>query len=204
MILVLFLYSIGPEASLYCPFCQATPQRGRFCTQCGRLLPTPTAGPIPQGRRWLGLFIALIFAVGIVGFVTLTVALRKDTSQHASVEIAGKKSRDSIPPLKAKTQAEQKKEAAAQAMLNETLRVAYANDVEDRMLAKGINCDVVAIGPKHTILKFKWALVSKVTAYQFAHSDTDMWASMEKLGFTKFIITNGYDEEWFWALRPNQ
>lgn len=127
--------------------------------------------------------------------------MHESLTQPASAGPA-KADQENAPPPKPKSKAELKKEAAALATIADALRVAFAKDVENRMLAQGINCDVVAIGPKHTILKFKWALVSKVTAYQFAHSDSDMWKEMERQGFKKFIISDGFDEEWSWTLHP--
>jgi hypothetical protein len=187
---------------LRCPFCQATPQYEKFCTQCGRPLLIALTQSVPKQGRGLRFLLVFIFAVAIAGFVGLTIVLQKSSSQPASAKNLAKGPLENAPPPKPESKAELKKEAAALAVLNDALRVAYAKDVEDRMLAQGINCDVVATGPKHTILKFKWALVSKVTAYQFAHSEGDMWTAMEKLGFTRFIVTDGYDEEWYWTLHP--
>lgn len=189
---------------MYCPFCQAKPQCGKFCTRCGHLLPiSSTQQSTKGGRKLLLFFLVFVFAIAIVGFAGLAVTLQKQASQQSSMkDVANIPSKNAQPP-KPKTKAEIKREAAQLAKLNEALRIAYAKNVEDRMLAQGINCDVVAIGPKHTILRFKWALVSKVTAYQFAHSDTDMWKEMGKLGFAKFTITDGYDESWYWTLHPD-
>jgi hypothetical protein len=47
-------------------------------------------------------------------------------------------------------------------------------------------------------------LVSKVTAYQFQRDGQGILQKMTDAGFTKFVITDGYDETSTWNLQPSK
>jgi len=67
------------------------------------------------------------------------------------------------------------------------------------MLDAGLDVDVKAIGPKHTTLRVKWVLVSKVVAHQLT-KQSDFFQSARELGFRRIEMTDGYDETWSWKL----
>jgi nucleotide-binding universal stress UspA family protein len=146
----------------------------------------------------------------LVVLASLLLVLSSTINHHEgnkAVTIDTASERATSQPLKPKTKAELRVEAAAakkaavqQALLDEILRQAFAKDTENRMLANGVDCDVLAIGAHHTTLEYKWALASKVTAYQFQNNNSDMWSTMMHEGFKKFVLTDGYDETWTWDL----
>lgn len=149
--------------------------------------------PLTRGFTLLGLIVA---GIALVNVVEKTPVHQRDIS---TAELASQLN-DTAPPPKPLTPAEQKKIDAEFEASKEPARVAYAKFTEDNLLAAGYNVDVVAYGPKHKYLKLKWILVSKVTAYQFSHDNSGMWQTMREAGFTKFAITDGYDETWTWDL----
>jgi hypothetical protein len=127
-----------------------------------------------------------------------------------------------VPLWKPKTAAEQRKEALeakkqlaeqhkrsaaldaahaqAQAWTEQEARKSYAKRLENTLLSENVNADVSAIGKGGSTLQLKWALVSKVMAYQFSNNAPQMFQDMKSLGFRKFVITDGYDETWMWRL----
>lgn len=115
-------------------------------------------------------------------------------ADHQTHEAAWTKAHDAIVA---------KRDAANQAARNEQLeqkRIAYRALLEDQMLSKGLNVDVALSGKKHDRLLIKYALTSKVTAYQFSHSKfPEQWSS---LGFRKVVLTDGYDESYSWDFDP--
>lgn len=92
-----------------------------------------------------------------------------------------------------------KREAENEEKINEIARGVMGKSFEDRLLDKGLNVTVSVYGPKHTIMKLKWIGVSKVLAHQMAKNG-DFFEELRRNGFKKFIITDGYNEEWYWSL----
>jgi hypothetical protein len=68
------------------------------------------------------------------------------------------------------------------------------------MLAEGLNVDVNAVGSRHTTLRMRDVLASKVDAYQFTNNQQDMFRIMKGLGFKKFVLSDGYEHSWTWNL----
>ncbi|HVP43271.1 MAG TPA: zinc ribbon domain-containing protein [Terriglobales bacterium] len=87
----------------------------------------------------------------------------------------------------------------AKAATDEAARIAFAKIVENQMLDEGWNMDVTAIGAKHTTLRMKWALVSKVMAHQMSQK-SDIFDTARQLGFKRLELTDGFDETWTWNL----
>ena len=104
------------------------------------------------------------------------------------------------PAEKRKAEAEQRQAALLQDKADEQARIVYAKVMENRLLGAGYDVDMTAYGPKHKFLKLKWVLTNKVLAYQFSHSNSEMWGTMRNAGFAKFTITDGYDSSWYWDL----
>lgn len=92
------------------------------------------------------------------------------------------------------------REAKESAEAEEGLRLEYAKTVEESLLRSNMNVDVTAYGPQHKFLKLKWVLASKALAFNFSEQRQDMLSQMRQYGFTKFTITDGYDESWTWNL----
>ena len=57
---------------------------------------------------------------------------------------------------------------------------------------------VTTSGENHTRLKLKWILVGRVLAHKLSQGET--LATLRRLGFTRFTITDGYDDTWYWDL----
>jgi hypothetical protein len=77
----------------------------------------------------------------------------------------------------------------------ELVRIELANSIEKKLLLQGYSVDVNAIGSKHTVLRFKWALVTKALSYQVAN-DPEFIDQIRTSGFKKMVLTDGYDEVW--------
>ena len=57
---------------------------------------------------------------------------------------------------------------------------------------------VTVSGPNNTTLRLRYILVNRVWAHKF--SQGDMLSRLRAAGFRKFIITDGYDDTWYWNL----
>ena len=204
---------------MHCVNCgQVNTHQAKFCAECGQTISREFAAvPAPEqplgtmatetadGRaanRRRRLFLGMV-SVGLLMLVVLILAVSKDTDsapQHPSIS-ANKAATLPLSPLpKPKTQAQLLKEAADNESLDETTRVAAAKVMENSLLDKGLDVDVNATGIHHKTLRLKWILVSKVTAYQFARDGGETFANLKDAGFTKLVITDGYDESWSWNL----
>ncbi len=95
---------------------------------------------------------------------------------------------------------EQKQRDLQAAKDAEQARIDYAKLMEDVLLHEGFSVDVFTSGPKHTRLTFRYPLVSKATAYQFGEDPTKLH-EMRGVGFTRFIMTDGYDTTYSWDLK---
>jgi hypothetical protein len=78
-------------------------------------------------------------------------------------------------------------------------RKEFAKQYEYGLLEQGMNVTVTTHGDRATTLKVKWILVSRVTAHEMS-KDAEFFQTLRDLGFKKFIITDGYDESWYWDL----
>jgi hypothetical protein len=84
----------------------------------------------------------------------------------------------------------------------ERTRILYAKSLENKMLDNGMNVDVRAWGPKHTILTLKWALIDKVEVHRM-QQDQEVLMEIVAIGFKKFQMTNGFESDlgqtWTWT-----
>jgi hypothetical protein len=78
-------------------------------------------------------------------------------------------------------------------------RAQFAREMESRLLDDGLDARVTVSGPNNTTLRLRYILVSRVWAHKFSQ-DGNMIANLRRLGFKKFVITDGYDETWYWNL----
>ncbi len=78
-------------------------------------------------------------------------------------------------------------------------RVLYTRDLQNHLLGGGYDVDVTASGVRHTTLRVKWVLASKVDAYKLTNSDGFL-PNLKQLGFRKFILDDGYENNWTWDL----
>lgn len=92
-----------------------------------------------------------------------------------------------------KVHQKQAEEAMQMAALSRRQR--YARLLEDQMLSKGMSADVVTQGKQSTTLHIKYVLVSKAFVYQFNHN-ADLMAEIRSSGFTKVVLTDGFNETW--------
>src|ERR1700677_1929395 len=107
------------------------------------------------------------------------------------------------PPTKAeRMQAakEAKLKAAKEAKDAESERIDFAKALENSLLDEGYNCDVNAVGPRHTTLRLVWALATMVDVRGMTQNN--MFSNAEQIGFNKMILTNGFEGElnqtWTW------
>jgi len=96
----------------------------------------------------------------------------------------------------------EKVQTAQVAEAQEVLREPYAKTLENNMLSQDMDVDVEAIGPRHTTLRMKYVLATKVWAYQITESSSmqSNFQDMRAIGFKKFVLWNGYDQSWTWTL----
>lgn len=74
-------------------------------------------------------------------------------------------------------------------------REVYAETVERAMLEKRINAEVEAKGTNKSTLQYKYALMSKATAYKMLEEGV-IFETAKNLGFTKIIFTDGFRGTW--------
>jgi hypothetical protein len=96
-----------------------------------------------------------------------------------------------------RTEARRKKEAERHASI--IIRKEYAKKYESSLLDKNMNVTVTTQGRDATTLRLEYILVSKVWAHQLS-KEQELFDTLKSLGFKKFILTDGYDEEWYWTL----
>lgn len=142
---------------------------------------------------------------------TVTEQKRREEVERAQAAEQHRKQQafDATPEGRRLATARKKEEAAKaaeravlEAKARRVLRDQMAKHIENAMLDEGFNVDVSARGPDHTVLHLKWALVSKVVAHQLAKGD--FLEDARALGFRRVEITDGFDETWYWNLRPPQ
>ncbi len=118
-------------------------------------------------------------------------AIAADAPEHAKAQAV----------LKAMT-ARDKKNAEFTAALDAKMKLdnrkKFAEKLEQSFLDLRMNADVTAIGPQYTVLRIKYALVSKVTANDLTKSGIIERA--QAAGFKSVQFTDGYDETWTWKL----
>jgi hypothetical protein len=100
----------------------------------------------------------------------------------------------------AEAAAAEAKQHKEDAQAQEAGRITFAKTVENQMLDQGFNFDVVTVGAKHTTLRMKWALASKVAAHQISEN-TQMFETARELGFKRMELTDGFDFTWSWNLQ---
>jgi hypothetical protein len=123
----------------------------------------------------------------------LLTKLSQDEKSRQDAEFAAQAKANAEQDRRAKIAAAQAKTAHE----NDTgPRIAYAKLLENNMLERGMSVDITVLGPKATILKYKYPLVSKAFVYKVEH-DTDFLQVVQGLGFQKVIYTDGYNETWW-------
>jgi len=74
-------------------------------------------------------------------------------------------------------------------------RSVFASTMEQKMMEKGFNMDVKALGRTKTSLQLKFALMSKALVYNF-RNEGNIDQTAKRLGFKKIIFTDGFDSTW--------
>lgn len=195
---------------MFCSLCGRRLRDGAVCEWCA-VKQTPSklnAIYAPKSVRWGKIIpiccflvagsLLLILAMSFSSDSTSGAPSKSDSGTYASAPIA-------VAPstVKPKTRAELRKEAADRAneaankaAQDEFLRLTFAKTFEDHLLDSGLDADVDTIGKHHTILRVKYVLASKVMVYQLQKNNELPFDDMRNIGFKKFILTDGYDNEW--------
>jgi hypothetical protein len=74
-----------------------------------------------------------------------------------------------------------------------------ANRMETGMLDKGMDVTVRAEGKNATTLRIKYVLMSRPLVHQF-QKNGEFFSNLQKAGFKRVIMTDGYDDTWTWNL----
>jgi hypothetical protein len=90
------------------------------------------------------------------------------------------------------------KKLAAKYMVQQ--RKQFAAKLENDYLDQGLDITVSATGSQSTVLRLKWILVSRVMAHQFS-KNAELFANLRDAGFSRLVITDGYDETWYWDIK---
>ena len=80
-------------------------------------------------------------------------------------------------------------------------RKRFARELEEANLKIGRNVDVTTAGSKNTTLRFKYALVNKALEYKL-RTETQFLQNAWGVGFTTVILTDGYDYEVTYRVKP--
>ena len=92
--------------------------------------------------------------------------------------------------------AREDKEAAVLAKkLSRAQRQQFAKVYEQQLLDKGMDVYVTTQGKEHNTLKVKWVLVSRPLVHKMIN-DESVIANLRQLGFTKLVMTDGYNSSW--------
>jgi hypothetical protein len=90
--------------------------------------------------------------------------------------------------------------AAIAAVAARAARVAYATELEKSLLDQRLNVTVRTKAAQATTLEIEYVLVNKVWAHEMSKND-DLFTRLRLLGFRRFVITDGYDDSWYWDLK---
>ena len=71
----------------------------------------------------------------------------------------------------------------------------YAAEFERELLSKGMDVDITASGPEKKTIKIKYILINKPFVYKMT-IEGKMMERLDGMGFTKAILTDGYDKTW--------
>jgi hypothetical protein len=104
-----------------------------------------------------------------------------------------------VADLQKKTAEDAKRNANEEAAAKEAARIEFAKTVENQMLDQGWDFEVTTAGVRHTTLKMKWVLASKVIAHQLSEK-RDLFETARQLGFERMELTDGFEETWTWRL----
>ncbi|MBU1569436.1 MAG: RING-HC finger protein [Proteobacteria bacterium] len=71
----------------------------------------------------------------------------------------------------------------------------YASTLENNMLSSGMDVSVILSGPSKTTIKLKYVLMSRPLVHKLV-VESDILKNFIDLGFTRAILTDGYDNTW--------
>lgn len=83
-----------------------------------------------------------------------------------------------------------------------TERLAYAKDYERALLSAGQDATVRARGSNADTLVISFVLINRPFVYN-TQNDSDLNSLWSGLGFTKVVLTDGYDTSWSYKLDKN-
>lgn len=90
--------------------------------------------------------------------------------------------------------------AAAEATRMVEARRDYARRLESGLLDKWMNVRVRTRGTDARVLVLEYVLVDRTWAHNMS-KDASMFAALRRLGFTRFEITDGYNQSWYWDFK---
>ncbi|QSV44915.1 hypothetical protein [Geobacter benzoatilyticus] len=74
-------------------------------------------------------------------------------------------------------------------------RKKFAKEYERQLLDKGMDAYVSTQGKESSTLKIKWVLVSRPLVHKMIN-DENVVENLRSLGFTKLVMSDGYDSSW--------
>lgn len=75
-----------------------------------------------------------------------------------------------------------------------SVRRMFASTMEEEFVKRGMDMKVVAAGAESKTLRVTYALMSKPLVYQF-NNEMDIQTVAKKFGFTKVVLTNGFESD---------
>jgi hypothetical protein len=150
------------------------------------------------------------FYVGVLFIIGLVWALNQGPSTPGNTPTPTSQ-QQTPPPVPKKLSPEEtlnkiriEKEAAKlakQLIINQ--RKQFAKNYERQLLDKGMDVYATTHGRENTTLKIKWILVSRPVVHKLIN-DGDMVENLRNRGFTKLVMTDGYNGDWNIDLRPGK
>lgn len=101
---------------------------------------------------------------------------------------------------KAREEKETAQAAKKAAIANRKL---FAKNYEQQLLSKGMDVYATVHGKENTTLKIKWILVSRPLVHKMINEGGTV-DNLKNMGFTKLVMTDGYDDTWNIDLRPGK
>src|SRR6266540_30151 len=80
-------------------------------------------------------------------------------------------------------------------------RQTWANAIDKAFLEAGLNVQITFGDGLKDRITFSWPLMSRASVYQLNKS-SDLLESATKVGFKRATFTDGFDESWYYDLKP--
>jgi len=153
------------------------------CKHCATMIPKD-AKICPNCRKrqgvsfWL-IGVAIFFGLSIVGTIISAIVGPAGSPGNTAPSSENMKKEDA--PVTAKAREE------------------FASSYEQRMLSEGMDVHVRVSGNDKKTIQVKWVLLSRPLVYKLTR-EGDMLENFNSMGFTKVILTDGYNSTWSYDL----